>query len=284
LTPAYIPGEDGRVISITPGYNWTHATGCSIAPRIDFRGKYSKLPRLITGISLIDAGRAIAPNFALGSENLTTKGFNARIRTLGQTQCVNMALNWMVLPDNGIHMEAGEVHTSGIQRKELDPAYIRLYFPQPFEKPPVVRCWFKSVEFGAPRPTDYYALKTFPANIEADSFTVAVESWYNRGFVNASVGWFAYDQKAHGIQIRSDDVKLMRDDPDSFTLDWKANPLQQKPSQFIAICAFDINGALCAKVRANNDFISSDGATFTLGRWDKGEADIYHIVGSYIVM
>ena len=189
----------------------------------------------------------------------------------------------MVLPDNGIHMETGEVRNAGIPRKDLDPLYIRVYFPRPFEKPPVVRCWFKSIEFGGPRIQDYFSLRTFPTNIEADSFTVAIEPWANRGFVSASVGWFAYDQKAHGNQIRSDTVKLMRNDPDSFTLDWKADPFPKKPSQFISICEFDMNGTLFTHVHTNNDSISSDGATFTLGRWDE-LADMDHIIGSYIVM
>ena len=278
------PGEDGYILANAAGNNYTPTPGCSISPQVKFKGKYSKPPRLITGINFIDAEVNVAPNIITDIENLTTKGFNARLTAIGLTKCVNFGLNWMVLPDNGIHMLHGQVSTDGVKRNLTDAVYIRVYFSKPFAEPPIVRCWFKATDFGSPR-TDFYSLKTYPMNVDAESFTVVIETWANRTFQSASVGWFAYDQKAHGIQIKSDTTTRSRSPDEALTFKWNNNPFStMNPSVFIAFSEIDTNGQTWSKIRAERTSVSSDEVGFAFGTWDRNVADFHHIIASYIVM
>jgi hypothetical protein len=150
-----------------------------------------------------------------------------------------------------------------------DPVSVRVSFERPFATPPKVVVFLNYIDLDK---RHSWRLKTTATNIDANGFTLNIETWADTILYAAQACWIAYpEDRGH---IFSTSVNTMDVRP------WHAPQLRQSkaiafnrvefwknPSVFMALNFFDIDCRANFRINAYVDDVSKTGLVWHIDSW-----------------
>lgn len=230
--------------------DWGRTPGQSKEVEVAFSSRFSETPRIIWGIKFLEAvqqpgytSSTGCPRARLQLSSLTPASCKFSFLAIGGA--AGFAGNYLTLPKNGIRFESGIFDTTVLGRSSNTEA-VRQYipFPQSFNTPPIVRCWFIAVDMtGAPGSADVGRHITLnPTRCTNNGFTITIQS--TNGYTSTSIGWLAYDSAEDGKRVRSDRYVIETTNAEKkSTVDrpFSGEPFAKVPATFLGCDSFLTN-------------------------------------------
>lgn len=237
---------------------------------VDFARNYAAPPKLLFGLSIIDAEHHRNRVLSLGFPEVKPNGFSVLAEAVNGCYGHNMGCNWMTLPDD-LHMETGIVHTYGTNQADFDGFSRHVFFSQSFPTPPKVCIWLQAFEWTG---GDFISIKCYPQEVSCDSFVMRVESWANRRFRNVKLQYLAYPAEEDGKRVKSGRNTVNRAQKEqSLQYPYYGGPFKNTPKTFIAISEIDFGIDKNLRFRCSANAPNNEQLAWKFGTWDDTNMD-----------
>ncbi|KAF2743081.1 hypothetical protein M011DRAFT_529339 [Sporormia fimetaria CBS 119925] len=237
---------------------------------VPFERRYVQPPKLLFGLSMIDAFTPKQRALSLGYPDVTTNGFSIQAASFDGCNGFEIGCNWLTLPED-IHLETGMLNTYSGGKYAYGTYLQEVTFSQSFEAPPKVCVWFQEINYGH---QDFISMKCEAVEVTANRFIMKVESWANRTFRNARVQYLAYPAAQDGKRIKSARELVTRQqkflDKRGF---FYGEPFRNTPASFIAISEIDLNSNANSRFRGSASAPNNKELTWSYGTWADTDMD-----------
>jgi hypothetical protein len=196
---------------------------------------YPKTPKLLFGLSKLDAEANMPRCLSLVSAEINARGFELEAAAFKGCRGNSIGCNWLTLP-NDLHLETDSVFTGAGDRGE----YVKqIIFSQDFAFPPKIAVWLQEFER---HDMGFLSLKCRATDITPHSFNLRIESWSGRNFQRVRAQYLAYPLEEDGLRVRSGRTMV----PRSLGQVWNrapfyTKPFKKQPATFVAISELDFN-------------------------------------------
>ncbi|KAI9451505.1 hypothetical protein BJY52DRAFT_1351958 [Lactarius psammicola] len=225
---------------------------------LDFPRPFVGRPRLAHGIRELDISRHTRICVSSTLQHLTKDSADCHITTWADTVLYSAVADVFALAPSDLDFLTGE-YTRSLWRNPNAPASVRINFGRPFVTPPKVVVFFNCIDLCKDR---NWRLKTTATNIDAEGFTLKIETWSDTIFYAARVCWIAYPEDRG--QIFSTSVSTVNRKEVSFN----SVEFIKKPSVFIALNCLDISNGANLRINAYADDISTTRLVCHIESWD----------------
>ncbi|KAH9172562.1 hypothetical protein EDB89DRAFT_891241 [Lactarius sanguifluus] len=163
-------------------------------------------------------------------------------------------------------------HLRNIWEDPHAPASVRIDFERPFVTPPKVVVFFNRIEFNQDH---NWRVVTTASNIDANGFTLNIDTWSDTILYAAQTCWIAYPEDREHIFSTSvstmdirpwDQQQLKHSGEISFTS--SSVEFFKKPSAFIALNHLDIDCKADLRINAYVDPITTTRLVWHIDSWD----------------
>lgn len=244
-----------------------------------FRPQFAQPPRLIYGLRLLDLEKDHDWRIWPTMGEVTGSSMKWSMAIADGSKANAMDMSWLALPDNDIHFETGvfdSIHEAHVGSTGIAT---RIPFSRPFVGEPIVVCWFIGISKGN---TGWLSIKTYPRDIADSAFTLHIESWAERRFTSARVGWLAYDSRENGKRVHAfaGDQVLRAQRTVEYDSQWYGSTHGRAPATFIAFNELDFGMGTNLRAKATIEGASKEKLQWSFGTW--GDTDMDHLKVTWI--
>ncbi|KAI1321093.1 hypothetical protein F5Y16DRAFT_417104 [Xylariaceae sp. FL0255] len=257
---------------------WAGGEECRARISEVFARKYAEPPKLLFGLSVIDA--EANRNRCMGVEfpSVQNDGFSLQAVAWNGTFGHAIGCHWMTLPTD-LHLETGMIDTWNTREGNTDRIRREIFFSQSFKSPPKVCVWLQLFEWTG---DNFMSIKCSATDISPNAFVFQVESWAGRRFSNVRVQYLAYPSEEDGKRVKSGTTGVNRGQGRvDQHCPFYGEPFKTDPAAFIAICETDFNRS------RNTRFSANAVADRNSLKWDCGtwaDTDMDHAVVQWIAI
>lgn len=160
--------------------------------------KFRTPPTVILGLNSLETHRPTNTRITTYVDNVHERVFCANITTRDDSKLYRASCNWLAMPSQHPHFQAGNFHTREDPEWQTvnHTTHHKINFPHSYETPPTVVVWLNDLDFSPPNHEHVMATAT---NITTREFTVHVNTWGESTLTGAQVSWFAYPTGYPGI-------------------------------------------------------------------------------------
>jgi hypothetical protein len=244
----------------TPGQN--SFARCSVT----FSKAYPTTPKLLFGLSRVDAEGSLSRSLSLAAPEINASGFSVQAASFDGCRGYSLGCNWLTLP-NDLHLETGMIYTSGDRGEYVQ----HIYFSQSFASPPKIAVWFQEFQFPN---GGFLSLRCRATDITAHSFHLRIESWANRNFRQARVQYLAYPTEEDGKRVkaaRTPVTRAQKENPNR--ANFYGSPFNNQPATFIAISEMDFNSSRNLRFACNADAPNNRELVWNCSTWSDSDMD-----------
>jgi hypothetical protein len=148
---------------------------------LNFPRPFVDRPRLAHGIRELDVGNNANIRVTSRLQNVTESSADCQITSWGDTTLYSAAVDVLALAPGDLDFLTGE-HTRNLLTDPDAPASVRINFERPFPTPPNVVVFFNYIDLDRNR---NWRLETTATDIDAEGFTLNIETWSNTIFYSA---------------------------------------------------------------------------------------------------
>jgi hypothetical protein len=235
---------------------------------IPFPQVYPTTPKLLFGLSRVDAEASRSRSMSLSAPEINASSFSVQAAAFDGGRGYSLGCNWLTLP-NDLHLETGMIYCTGDRKEYVQP----IYFSQSFASPPKIAVWFQ--EFQYPN-SGWLSLRCKATDITAHGFHLRIESWAERYFRQARVQYLAFPSEEDGKRVRADRTKLFPSHGSNGSRnqgDFYNQPFKNTPATFIAISAMDINSTANLRVDCSANAPNNKELIWNINTWSDTEID-----------
>jgi len=163
------------------------------ARNITFGKPFPAPPRLPLGLSLLDLGKDAHIRVAASAEDITKEGFKISLNTWGDGVLYSAGASWLELSPNYLEYQTGEFSTEDdypLDKPQLKTSR-RINFARPYFTPPKVIVFLKKLGMNKNR---NWLIITKVSDIDANGFTIHINTWGDSILYRAVAGWIAYPE------------------------------------------------------------------------------------------
>ena len=254
------------------------------ARNITFGTPFDAPPKLPLGFNLLDLGKGANIRVATSADNITKEGFTISLSTWGDSILYAAGASWFELSRSYYEYQTGEFSTEDDHPwdKPQVKTSRRINFDRPYFTPPKVIVFLKQLDMDK---TKNCRISTWVSGIEADGFTIHIDTWADSILYSAVAGWIAYpgdrpyifSGTAHTREVRSwEKPQLLNSKSIGFggVLFWRT------PNVFMAINSLDFDHTKNLRIWVLAENVSPTGLTWRMDSW--GDS-IFYSAGASIL-
>ena len=160
-------------------------------------------------------------------------------------------------------------HMRYLSQDPSSPASVRINFSRPFVTPPKVVVFFNRIEFDSDRNS---RVVTTASDIDANGFTLRIETWSDTILCCAQTCWIAYPEDRGQIfstSVSTLDIRPWNQPQHEHSQEILFNSLEflKKPSVFIALNYLDIDCKANLRVKAYVDGVTTTRLSWHIDSW-----------------
>ncbi|RYN93450.1 hypothetical protein AA0119_g9487 [Alternaria tenuissima] len=258
--------QHGQYIAENNG--WTPGQNKFMRCSTTFRQSYPETPKLLFGLSRVDAEGSLSRSLSLSQPEVNASGFSVQAASFDNCYGYSLGCSWLTLP-NDLHLETGMICCSGDRK-----AYVQqVFFSQSFASPPKIAVWFQ--EFNYPN-GGFLSLKCRAAEITPHSFNLYIESWADRYFRQARVQYLAYPSEEDGKRVKAGRTTVTRGQGPNGSRNqapFYGQPFKNQPATFVAISEMDFNSSRNLRLACNANAPNNRELVWDLGTWSDSDMD-----------
>ncbi|KAK4146595.1 uncharacterized protein C8A04DRAFT_25511 [Dichotomopilus funicola] len=253
---------------------------------IDFDPPYTATPRVVLGLTLLDASHETNVRVHLHTPSESERGkasFTLNLDAWADTKLYNAAATWLEFSRGEVEYEVGEYNTLDTRPNFRQPA-----LPSPdnpglrrdishvdfrkgkYTSPPNILIWLTAFDFD----NRYnWRVRAAAHNVTASGFDVVIESWGDTTLYSAAAEWVAYPKDQAGVlsgRVSSNDYRNWF--PAQAGNQGKvrfAVPFERlNPKVFMALSELDMDSSRNLRVKVYADRVSSEGFTWHGDAWE----------------
>ena len=241
------------------------------AKNITFGTPFSAPPKLPLGFNLLDINKSTNIRAIASADDITKEGFTVSLSTWGDGILHAAGASWFELSRSYYEYQTGEFSTEDDHpwdKPQLKTSR-RINFARPFITPPKVIVFLKQLDMDKRK---NYRIKTLVSGIEANGFTIHIDTWLDSILYRAVAGWIAYP--GDRPYIFSGTVNTIDARPgikpqllNSGLIGFGGAQFWRTPNVFMAINSLDFgcSANLRIKVKAKN--VTPTGLTWRMDSW-----------------
>jgi len=235
---------------------------------INFPHSFVALPRVPHGLSSLDIGKNANVRVKSTIKSFTRHWADCHITTWSDTTLYGGIDHIFVLAPNNLDFLTGE-HMRNLSADPTDPPSVRVNFERSFPTPPKVVVFFNYIDLDKSR---NWRLKTTATDIDANGFTLSIETWSDTILYAAQACWIAYPEDREHIFSTSVNTTEVRPSylpqlQQSKAIEFDGVEFWKDPSVFIALNSFDIDCKANFRIGARVDNVSRTGLTWHIDSW-----------------
>ena len=232
-----------------------------------FQPPYSKVPRVLSGLSRVDQERGAPIRVAMSHQNVTPDGFEMFGRTFNGGMAYGAGSSWLALPENDIHFETG-VFDTYLSSRSADRQNVRsrVPFANKFVGLPRVVTWLYELNFDR----GWHSMATNAVNLAEDSFEIDIHTWAGRQFDGVRVGWLAFnDTTGCASQAKAGTIQVLRGERyrSGANVTFTGAAFSKPPAVFIALTEFDSGDDKNLRLTGEVFDVSKTGFKYNCGTW-----------------
>jgi hypothetical protein len=235
---------------------------------ITFPQAYPTTPKLLFGLSRVDAEGSRSRSLSLAAPEINASSFSVQAAAFDGGRGYSLGCNWLTLP-NDLHLETGMIYCSGDRTEYVQ----HIYFSQSFASPPKIAVWFQ--EFQCPN-GGFLSLRCRATDVTAHSFHLRIESWANRYFRQARVQYLAFPSEEDGKRVRADRTTLLRGHGINGSRNqapFYNQPFKNTPATFIAISEMDFNSTANLRLECSANAPNNKELIWSINTWSDSDMD-----------
>jgi len=231
---------------------------------INFPRSFVALPRVPHGFRLLDIDKKANIRAKSTIHSFTKHWADCHITTWYDSVLHYGVDHIFVRAPNNLDFLTGERI-----RHLVDPASVRVNFERPFVTPPKVVVFFNYIDLDKDH---HWRLKVTATDIDANGFTLGIETWSDTILYAAQACWIAYPEDREHIFSASVDTTEVRplyrpQLQQSKAIEFNGVEFWKNPSVFVALNSFDIDCKANFRIKAYVDNVSKTGLIWHLDSW-----------------
>ncbi|PUU81428.1 hypothetical protein B9Z19DRAFT_1077219 [Tuber borchii] len=241
------------------------------AKSITFGTPFSAPPKLPIGFNLLDLNNSTNIRAIASADDITKEGFTVSLSTWGDGMLHAAGASWFELSRSYYEYQTGEFSTEDDHPwdKPQMKTSRRINFARPFITPPKVIVFLRQLDMDKKK---CYRIRTFVSSIEANGFTIHIDTWADSILYRAVAGWIAYPGDRPYIFSCTANTEEFHtwENPQllhSKSIGFDGVQFWRTPSVFMAINSLDFErlANLRIKVKAKN--VTPTGLTWRMDSW-----------------
>ncbi|KNG51198.1 hypothetical protein DDE82_005910 [Stemphylium lycopersici] len=258
--------QHGGYLAETKG--WSPGQNSFARCSVTFLKAYPETPKLLFGLSRVDAEGSLSRSLSLAAPEVNASGFSVQAASFDNCRGYSLGCNWMALP-NDLHLETGMICCSGDRAEYVQ----QIFFSQSFASPPKIAVWFQ--EFQYPN-GGFLSLRCKATDVTPHSFHLRIESWANRTFRQARVQYLAYPSEEDGKRVKAARTTVTRAQGPNGSRNqapFYGQPFKNQPATFVAISEMDFNSSRNLRLACNANAPNNRELVWDLGTWSDSDMD-----------
>ena len=237
-----------------------------------FYEKYPSVPALPLGLTMLDIDAGANIRVSAVAQNITQEKFTASLNTWADTTLWSAGLTWLEASPRFTYLRTGTFHTGEIRpwnAPQLENKK-RITFATPFKdaQPPKIVCFLNLLDID--RNTNW-RVKAYASDIDANGFTIHVDTWADTILYSAGVTWLAYPADTPGVasgHFSTEDVRPWNkpQSENSATASF-AKPFTGAPKVLMALDSLDYEHGKNLRLRLSTSAVTPKGVTWHLQSW-----------------
>ena len=250
--------------SIHPGANPCTDTRAIIS----FPRSFVTLPRVPHGFRALDISKSAHIRAKSTIQSFTKFWADCHITTWHETVLHGGVDQIFVLAPNNLDFLTGEHMRSLVVDPASSPS-VSVNFERPFPTPPKVVVFFNYIDLNK---NHNWRLKTTATDIDANGFTLSIETWGDTILYAAQACWIAYPEDREHIFSTSFNTTEVRPSylpqhKQSKAIEFNGVEFWKDPSVFITLNSFDIDCKANFRIKAHVDNVSKTGLVWHIDSW-----------------
>ncbi|CUS09746.1 unnamed protein product [Tuber aestivum] len=226
-----------------------------------FAAPFVAPPRLPLGLHSLDIGKEANISVTATATDITKESLKGHLNTWNATTLCSGGASWLELAPAYLEYQAGEFSTTD------DHPWDKPYHP--FITPPKVSVFFKELDMDRKK---NWRVLTKASDIDANGFTIHINSWDDSILYSAIASWIAYPEDrpyvfsgtANTQDIRpSDKIQLKN----SKKIDLGGRTFWKTPNVFMAINSLDFGCEANIRIRVGATDVTQTGLTWHMDSW-----------------
>ncbi|KAG0641496.1 hypothetical protein HOY80DRAFT_1111993 [Tuber brumale] len=257
-----------------------------ISKIITFAKPFVAPPRLPLGFNYLDISKDANIRVVATASEITKESFKANISTWGDTTLYSAGASWLEVSPGHLEYQNGEFST-----KEDHPAdkpqsetSRRISFDRSFVTPPKVIVFLKEIDMDK---TQNCRLRTWASSIDANGFTIHINTRDGSILYSATAGWIAYPEDrpyVFSCIVNTQDVRPAGKPQlkNSRRIDYGGLKFWKPPNIFMAIRELDFDHKTNLRIRVEAKDVTETGLTWHMDSW--GDSTFYAASASILAV
>ena len=250
-----------------------------------FARDFDAIPRIPVGLSHLNIDCSHNIRIQAGASEITQESFLASLNAWGDTILYAAGMTFLVADSDLNYLQSGTFSTLEVgswQNPKMQNSK-QVNFTTPFDgQTPKVICWLTGVDMDNNK---NWRCNTYATDIDANGFTVHIDSWGDTIMYSASMTWLAYPANQPNVDSGSFSTQDIRpwnkfqqlnSAPQNFTTGF-----DKVPNLAVAINSFDYDSSkdLLLLLSTPSESQTATGFTWQLDSWN--DAIMYSAAASY---
>ncbi|THG96395.1 hypothetical protein EW026_g5430 [Hermanssonia centrifuga] len=241
-------------------------------------------PTLLLGINWFDMGFNVNTRLLCKVVNVAQTSASINLQSFSDTVNYSSGCSWLTVPSGDSDFQSGHFSTADDHVWSSPQALTsrKITFAKAYSAPPKVVVWLDSIDVGYncnPRFT------VFASDIQADGFTIHVDTWGGSNLYLGGATWAAYSANRTDIRSGSYNITDVRswDSPQLLNAGQVAfggANFSKLPNVFMALNSIDVAPRVNPRIRLSASDITTSGMTWHLDAWS--DTVLYTAGASYI--
>ena len=251
---------------------------------ITFGTPFSAPPKLPLGFNLLDLSNSAHIRVTASADDITKEGFTISLSTWGDSILHAAGASWFELSRSYYEYQTGEFSTEDDHPRNKPQLQTsrRINFARPFITPPKVIVFLKQLVMDKSKNC---RIETLVSDIEANGFTIHINTWGDSILYRAVASWIAYpgdrpyifSGTAHTRDARpSDKPQLLN----SKSIGFGGVQFWRTPNVFMAINSLDFGCTVNLRIKVKAKNVTPTGLTWRMDSW--GDS-IFYSAGASIL-
>lgn len=239
-----------------------------------FPHPFDRRPRLAHGFRELDIAKGADICVKSTIQYFTRNWADCHITTWDDTTLHSAIDDIFAIPSGDDDFRIGS-HMRNLLVEPDDPASVRVDFERPFEAPPKVVVFLNYIDLDKDKT---WRLRTSATDIDADGFTLTIESWADTTLNAAQASWIAYPHDREHIfstSVNTLDIRPWNQPQlrQSRAITFGDVQFRENPKVFVALNCIDIDRKANLRINAYADGVSRTGLVWHIDSW--GDTVLY---------
>ena len=238
---------------------------------ITFGTPFSAPPKLPLGFNLLDLDKSTNVRAIASADDITKEGFTISLNTWGDGILHAAGASWFELSRSYYEYQTGEFSTEDDHpwnKPQLETSR-RINFARPFITPPKVIVFLRQFDMDKSRS---WRITAKASDIEANGFTIHINTWSDCILYRAVAGWIAYPGDRpyifSGIAATGD-VRSWQNPQllNSTSIGFGGVQFWRTPNVFMAINSFAFRNTANLRIKVKAKNVTPTGLTWRMDSW-----------------